>query len=118
LNVTPSLGKTLSINASNGARASIPRSAPLAERDALRMAATVGASAGSNGCIETKSVDTPVVVERCMITNPGGNRRRYWPLTMKVFELIDVGESNCPTFLHEKPEMTSGTSASREAPDT
>jgi hypothetical protein len=102
LNVTPSLGNTLSINASNGARATIPRSVPLAELDALRMAATVGASSGSNGCIETKSVDTPpAVVERCMITNPGEIDAAIGSCNNEGLSRpvghIDVGESDLPS---------------------
>jgi hypothetical protein len=60
---------TLSIKASNGSRAAIPRSMPLVELVMARMAATVGASSGSRGCVTTKSVDTPVVVECCIINS-------------------------------------------------
>jgi hypothetical protein len=51
--VTSSRGKTRSIMASNGSRASIPREAPFMELDIARVAAMIAPSSGSSGWVTT-----------------------------------------------------------------
>jgi hypothetical protein len=56
-NVTFSRGETLPITASNGPRASIPRSTPLLDRVSARMASIIFASCESSGCIAMELLD-------------------------------------------------------------